>query len=309
MAGESRLMPSGAQHEIRHGDQRAVVVEVGGGLRSYSAGGQDRLDGYGPDEACSGGRGQPLMPWPNRLRDGSYEFDGQQYQLGLTEPATRTAIHGLVRWVNWSVAEHEDSRVAMEYVLHPQSGWPGTVRLRIEYALGTGGLTVSTSATNLGAVACPFGAGFHPYLTLGTETVDSLTVQAPGRTYLEADERGIPVATRPVEGTPFDLRAGRELGDVKLDRGFTDLERDPDGLARVRLAAAGGERRATLWMDGGYGYLMLFTGDTLAPPERRRGLAVEPMTCPPNALQSGDAIVRLASGESFGARWGIDPAG
>jgi aldose 1-epimerase len=286
-----------------------VVVEVGGGLRTYGAGGQDRLDGYAADEVCSGGHGQPLMPWPNRLRDGRYEFDGQQYQLGLTEPATRTAIHGLVRWANWAVAEHEDSRVAMEYVLHPQTGWPGTVRLRIEYQLGDGGLTVSASATNLGTTACPFGAGFHPYLTLGTETIDSISVQSPGRSYLEADERGIPVGARPVEGTPLDFRAGRELGTTKLDRGFADLERDPDGLARVRISTAGGERRATLWMDEGYGYVMLFTGDTLAPAARRRGLAVEPMTCPPNGLQSGEGVVRLGPGDSFAARWGIDPAG
>jgi aldose 1-epimerase len=302
-------MPSGAQHEIRHGDQRAVVVEVGGGLRVYAAGGEDRLDGYAAEEVCGGGRGQPLMPWPNRVRDGRYEFDGKPYQLGLTEPATATAIHGLVRWANWTVADHEESGVAMEYVLHPQTGWPGTLGLRIEYSLGAGGLTVNASATNLGATPCPFGAGFHPYLTLGSETVDSLTVQAPGRSYLEADDRGIPVATRSVEDTPLDFRDGRELGATKLDRGFTDLERDPDGLARVRLSTAGGERRATLWVDEGYGYLMLFTGDTLPQAQRRRGLAVEPMTCPPNALQSGEGLVRLAPGDTFAARWGVDPTG
>lgn len=309
MAGEPPLSPSGAQHEIQHGDQRAVVVEVGGGLRAYTVGGEDRLDGYPADEVCSGGRGQPLMPWPNRLRDGRYRFDDNDYQLGLTEPATQTAIHGLVRWANWVAAEHDDSRVTMEYVLHPQTGWPGTVRLRIEYSVGDDGLTVSTSAANLGAVACPFGAGFHPYLTLGTETIDSLTVQAPGRSYLESDDRGIPVATRPVQGTPLDFRGGREIGETELDRGFADLERDSDGLARVRISTAGGERAATLWMDEAYQYLMLFTGDTLPAAERRRGLAVEPMTCPPNALQSGEGVVRLAPGDTFRGRWGIHPLG
>lgn len=309
MAGESPSTPSGAQHEIRHGDQRAVVVEVGGGLRTYTVGGRDRLDGYARHEVCSGGRGQPLMPWPNRLLDGRYQFDGREYQLALSEPATMTAIHGLVRWANWTAVQDEDSRVTMECVLHPQTGWPGLLDLRIEYALGESGLTVNASATNLGSAACPFGAGFHPYLTLGTETVDSLTVQAPGRTYLEADERGIPVAARSVEGTPLDFRSGRPLGDTRLDRGFTDLQRDRDGLARVRLSAGTGDRRMTLWMDGAYGYLMLFTGDTLSPVQRRRGLAVEPMTCPPNALRSGEGVVRLGPGDVFSARWGIEPTG
>lgn len=284
-----------------------MAVEVGGGLRSYTVGGADRLDGYPIDAPAGGGRGQPLMPWPNRVRNGQYRFDGVDYQLGLTEPATGNAIHGLVRWANWSAVAHEGSSVAMEYVLHPQTGWPGTVRLRIEYRLGDGGLDVETTAINVGAQACPFGAGFHPYLTLGTATVDDLEVRAPGGSYLEADERGIPVAAHPVAGTELDLRSGRRLGQARFDHCFGDLERDDDGLARVHLATDDGTRGTTLWVDEAYRYLMLFTGDTLAAADRRRGLAVEPMTCPPNALQSQEALVRLEPGDSFTGRWGIEP--
>jgi aldose 1-epimerase len=301
-------MPSGQQHEIRHGEQRAVVVEVGGGLRCYSVAGGELLDGYPIDEPCAGGRGQPLMPWPNRLRDGQFEFDGQSYQLPLSEPQTQTAIHGLVRWKNWVATEYAASHVAMEHVLHPQAGWPGTLALRIEYELSDGGLAVTTTATNVGLRDCPFGAGFHPYLTLGTATVDALILQAPGATYLEADERGIPIAAHSVRNTELDFRTPRELGPARLDHGFADLERDHDNLARVRIATAGGGSRATLWLDNSYRYVMLFTGDTLPAAERRRGLAVEPMTCPPNALQSGEDVVRLAPGESFLGRWGIKPA-
>ncbi len=95
--------PSGEQVEIAHGDQRAVVVEVGGGLRSYSAAGRAVLDGYEADEMSTSGRGQLLIPWPNRVRDGSYEFDGQHHQLALDDPAEQDAIHGLVRWAAWKV--------------------------------------------------------------------------------------------------------------------------------------------------------------------------------------------------------------
>jgi aldose 1-epimerase len=302
-------MPSGTQHELRHGDQRAVVVEVGGGLRTYTSGDLDVLDGYEPDQRCSGGRGQPLIPWPNRVRDGRYEFDGHAQQLSLTEPEARNAIHGLVRWANWSLADRDAHRLAMEHVLHPQPGWPGTLHLRIDYELGEGGLTVITTAVNLGTSDCPFGMGFHPYLTLGTATVDTLILQAPGASYLEADERGIPTASLAVEGMSLDFRSPRELGPMRLDHGFGDLERDPDGLAWVRIATPGGRRRVALWLDGAYTHLMLFTGDTLAAPERRRGLAVEPMSCAPNALQSGEDIVRLAPGQTHTGRWGIVPAG
>lgn len=299
------VMPSGAQHEISRGAQRAVVVEVGGGLRSYEGSQGPLLDGYSADEACSGGRGQPLIPWPNRVRDGRYEFGGASYQLALTEPAAQNAIHGLVRWANWTVADRAPDRVVMEYILHPQTGWPGSLRLSIEYALHDRGLTVTTLATNVGQVTVPYGAGQHPYLTLGTESIDPLTLQVPARTHLESDQRGIPTAVHQVDGSPFDYRTARRLGDARLDVGYTDLIRDDDERARATIATEDGARRLELWVDRGYSYLMVFTGDTLAADARRRGLAIEPMTCAPNAFQSGHGLVKLTPGVTHSASWGI----
>jgi aldose 1-epimerase len=301
------VAPSGEQHEIRRGDQRAVVVEVGGGLRVYETADGALLDGYGPNEMCSGGRGQPLIPWPNRVRDGVYQFESTRQQLALSEPEAHNAIHGLVRWANWTAAQAHSDRVVMEHFLHPQAGWPWSLHVQIEYSLDDHGLTVTTTATNVGAHRCPYGAGQHPYLTLGTEKVDSLVLQAPGHRFLESDRRGIPTATHAVDGTRFDYRQSRELGDAELDVGYTDLERDDDGRARVRLGAPELGRRATLWMDEAYGFLMVFTGDTLALEARRRGLAVEPMTCAPNALRSGEGLVVLEPGASHRGRWGISP--
>src|SRR5262245_26265284 len=116
--------PSGEQHEIRFGDQRAVIVEVGGGLREYDVGGRAVLDGYPLEDMASGGRGQVLLPWPNRIDDGSYAFNRRKYQLPLTEPANHNASHGLVRWANWTVERGGDDRVTMHHLLHPQPGYP-----------------------------------------------------------------------------------------------------------------------------------------------------------------------------------------
>jgi aldose 1-epimerase len=302
------INPTGLQHELRHGEQRAVVVEVGGALRSYTASGRELLDGYGAAERCTSARGQSLIPWPNRLRDGCYEFEGTSYQLPLSEPAKHNAIHGLVRWGIWTAADRTESSVAMEHVLPAQDGWPCTLALRIEYVLSDDGLSVTTTATNAGDGACPYGAGAHPYLTLGTERIDELILQSPGRRHLPSDEQGIPVGSELVEGTRFDFRTPRQIGDTVLDTGYADLARDADGRARVRLATADGERRVTLWLGDSYAYLMLFTGDSL--PEkarRRRGLGIEPMTCAPNALQSGEGLRTLAPGDSFANSWGIGP--
>lgn len=300
------IAPSGNQITIALGDQQAVVVEVGGGLRWYCAGGRELVDGYGADEMSSSGRGQVLMPWPNRLQDGNYEFDGRRHQLPLNEPERHNAIHGLVRWAPWTATEQEPHRVVMQYVLHPQPGYPFTLGLSIEYALSGSGLQVRTTATNLGAEACPFGAGAHPYLTLGTPTIDDLTLRVPARTVLRSDERGLPIGSEAVAGTAYDFRQKQRIGSTRLDHAFTDLERDQDGIARVALRDANSDARVCLWVDRSYPYLMLFTGDAIADlSRRRRGLAVEPMSCPPNAFRTGDAVVRLEPGASFTGAWGI----
>jgi aldose 1-epimerase len=297
--------PSGRQVEIASGEQRAWIVEVGGGLCAYSAHGREVLDGYAAEEMCSSARGQCLVPWPNRIRDGHYEFAGVQQQLPLTEPERQDAIHGLARWANWTLAEQAAESVVMEYLLHPQPGYPHALALAVEYRLDAHGLTVRTTATNVGDSACPYGAGAHPYLTVGTPTVDSVILQAPGRICLTSDERGIPTGAEPVDGSEYDFRAPRPIGNAKLDTAFTDLERDDDGRARVHLASPDDQTTATFWLDERYGYLMLFTGDPL-PDVNRRSLGIEPMTCAPNAFQSGDGLITLEPGESFVASWGIE---
>jgi aldose 1-epimerase len=297
--------PSGEQIEIGLGDQRAVVVEVGGGLRTYSVAGRDLLDGYGVGEMSTSGRGQVLLPWPNRIRDGSYEFEGQRHQLPINDVEEQDAIHGLVRWAAWSVSEREPHRVVMRHRIHPQPGYPFSLDLSIEYLLSDEGLRVRTTATNVGAGPCPYGCGAHPYLSMGTPAVDSLTLRAPGRTVLLSDERGIPIRSESVEGTEYDFRLPRPIAATRLDNAFTDLERDEDGLARVSLSDPEDGSSMALWVDQAYPCLMLFTGDPL-PDVARRSLAVEPMTCPPNAFRTGEALIRLEPGQSFTSTWGIE---
>ncbi|HEY1318065.1 MAG TPA: aldose 1-epimerase family protein [Gaiella sp.] len=296
--------PSGEQLELSLGEQRAVVVEVGAGLRTYSVGAREVLDGYAVDELCASGRGQVLMPWPNRIEDGRYTFDGREHQLPLTEVAAGNAIHGLVRWSSWTVVDQQPHRVALEHVLHPQPGYPFTLALRIEYSIGADGVTVRTTATNAGDAACPFASGMHPYFTLGAPTVDSLTLTVPARTVVPSGARGLPEAARDVEGTDFDFRRPRVLGTTRLDTTFTDLDADDDGLTRVRLLDEGSGVEVTVWADDAYTHLQLFTGDPL-PDVNRRSLAVEPMTCPPNAFRTGEGIVRLEPGASWSGGWGI----
>jgi aldose 1-epimerase len=297
--------PSGRQVLLHFGEQEAVVTEVGATLRSYTVAGRDVIDGFAEDEMATSGRGQILAPWPNRLADGQYSFGGESYQLALSEPATRTAIHGLVRWVNWEVAEAGDAYAVMAHRLHPQPGYPFLLDLRLTYRLADHGLSVSLVATNEGERPCPFGAGAHPYLRVGQAGIDALLLQAPGATRYRTDERGLPVGQEPVDGTALDFRRSTPIGPAVLDTAFGDLQRDTGGRATVELFDGHGKGVA-LWLDEGYTHLMLYTGDTVADPARRRqGLAVEPMSCAPDAFRTGDGLRSIEPGQSFGAAWGL----
>ena len=301
------LAPSGEQFEIAFGDHRAVVTEVGGGLRAYSVGGRQLVDSFEADQMCPSGRGQVLIPWPNRIGKGSYEFEGRQYQLPINEHDTHSAIHGLVRWLVWDVAEREEHRVVVVHDLPPQPGYPFALTLRIEYALSDEGLRVSTTATNVGSDACPYGSGAHPYLNAGSPTVDTSILHLPARSVLDVGTHGMPVDAHSVEGTQFDFRDGRQVGGTRLDHCFTDLERDDEGLAWVTLTSPDRDTRASLWVDETYPYVMLYTGDD-RPDVDRRSLAVEPMTCPPQAFRTGEAVITLDPGDSVTASWGLSPA-
>jgi aldose 1-epimerase len=297
------LAPSGEQFEIRHEDQVVVVTEVGATLRSYRRGERDVLDGFDLDARCDGGRGQVLVPWPNRVRDGRYHWAGEEHQLPIDETALGNAIHGLVRWRNWQLLAWEPTRLILGLQLHPMPGYPFALALTVAYALDEGGLRVRTSAENVGAHPCPYGVGHHPYLTVGG-TLDTASLSVPAERMLIADERSIPVSSRPVADTAFDFRSARAIGDLVLDTCFADLRRDGDGRARVVLAAQ--EVSVTLWMGESHPYVMIFSGDTLAAPRRRRGLAVEPMSCPPNAFASSEGVVTLEPGQTHDAEWGIE---
>ena len=294
--------PTGEQYEIISGTHRAVVTEVGATLRGFSVNGRDVVRGFGLDEMSTAGRGQNLVPWPNRIRDGRYTFNGVTHQLALTEPARHNASHGLARYVPWVVVDKKTDAVTNRARIHPQPGWPGTLETRITHQVGSAGLTVTVEATNIGAGELPFGYGAHPYLTVGETTVDEVAVTMPAASYLEVDDRLLPVKVSPVDSTVYDLRRGPVLESLSLDTAMTDLDRDSDGRWRVKLAL--GDRYAELWGDETMRWMQIFTGG----PTRDGSIAVEPMTCGPDAFNPGPThgdMKVLAPGETFIGHWGI----
>jgi aldose 1-epimerase len=287
-----------------------VVVELGGGLRSYRVGTADVVDGYRRDEACPGSRGQLLFPWPNRIANGRYSFAGRGLQLEVNEPATGGAIHGLSRSMPWRIVDVGVDRCALALDLAAQEGYPFVLGLEVAYALDDGGLTVRMAARNQGEQPCPYGAGAHPYVRIADGgLIDEAFLRIPAGAVLESDERGIPTgAERPVEGTDYDFRSPRRIGSTALDTAFTQVRADPDGITRISLTTAMGDAGVAVWMDSTLSFAMVYTGDTLADSARRRhGIAIEPMTCAPDAFNSGAGLVILQPGEAHVCTWGISP--
>ena len=294
--------PTGEQYEINSGNHRAVVTEVGATLRRFSVDGRDVVHGFDVTETIKGGRGQNLIPWPNRIRDGRYTFNGITQQLALTEPARHNASHGLARYVPWVLVEQQADTVVNRVRIHPQPGWSGTLDATITHRVSADGLTVTVEATNLSDEELPFGYGAHPYLTVGESSVDEVQLTVPAASYLEVDDRLLPARLSAVDGTVYDLRRSTVLGSANLDTAMTDLTRDSDGRWRIRLTL--GDRYAELWGDETFAWTQVFTGG----PNRDAGVAVEPMTCGPNAFNAGpthDDLRVLAPQETFVGQWGI----
>lgn len=281
--------PSGSQFVLVHGEYRAVVVEVGAGIRVLAHGSRSVLDAYDEDAICDGAHGAVLVPWPNRVLGGRYHVATAEFQLDLTEPLAGNAIHGLVRWRPFSLELARTNEVVLATRVPPTPGYPFELGVTVHYHLGDDGLVVRTVVENEGSERAPVAIGHHPYLSPGDGApLDDAWLQVPAA--MSEDEE------------LADVGAGVSLAGRRLDH---TLRLDLEGADRAWALLSGADGAVSaLWVAPPYRYLQLFSGDTLAPERRRRGLAVEPMTAPPNALARGDDISQLAKGDVLEATWG-----
>ena len=297
-----RACATGRQYEIRRGDARAVATELAAGLRLYSRSGVLLTETYGDAEIPPGGAGITLAPWANRVEDGVWYLDGNKQQLDITEVSKNNASHGLLRNASYALVDESQYSVTLEATVFPQHGYPFLLRHRVQYLLAENlGLVVRQTLINDSSTPAPFVIGAHPYLRLGDADVDELVLTVAADTRLVADERLIPRSSEPVGGDT-DLRSGRKVGDLDVDVALTDIAFD-GGAARHTLSAPDG-RSVSLWQDDACKYVHVYVNTKF--PGRSRALAIEPMTGPANAFNSGDGLRWLPPGESFAISWGID---
>lgn len=292
---------TGTQFTLRRGGATAVVTALAAGLRHYDRGGVELVESYPLDTIAPGAAGITLAPFANRVDGGLWELDGAPQQLDITEVPRNNAIHGLLRNTGYQALESSEGHVLLEAVIHPQHGYPILARHQVRYELGAGGeLRVAQTLINDSARPAPFVLGAHPYFTIGGVAPEELAITLNAEEYLTASERMIPTGTVPVSGK-FDLRAGRPVPESLMDTAFTSLVTD-DGVARHTLSAPDG-RSVGLWHDGSVSHVHVYITEDF--PGRSLAIAMEPMTGPANAFNSGDGLRWLAPGESFTMNWGI----
>ena len=300
--------PTGEQHLLRSPDGRvtAEITQVGAALRAFTVDGVDLVPRYPLELPSPAGSGIVLVPWPNRVRDGKWTQRGETRQLALSEPALGNASHGLLRFASYTAAARDEASVSLRAPVVPQTGYPFHLGTSVTYALDGMGLDVTHAVTNLGAEDAPVALGTHPYVGIGDVPTADLTLTSSGSTRFVLDERKLPVEEEPVDAAT-DLRGGRRVGELSLDTAFGGLARGDDGLVRATLEAPDG-RRLTLWQGEGFDYVQVFTTDRY--PGHELALALEPMTAPPDAFNSGQGLRWLAPGETWELRWGLsyDPA-
>lgn len=303
------MQASGEQYSIAAAGYTAVITEVGATLRHLRHDGRDLVAGFDADEIRPVYRGAVLAPWPNRVADGAYEFSGLRHQIPLNEPARNNALHGLVSWASWTPVEQDSDHVVLGYRLFPQDGYPFRLDLTMSYSVGTGGLACRLVAVNAGDVEAPYGCAPHPYLVAAEGRVDGWSLELPAATYLEVTpDRLLPVRAVPVDGTPYDFRVARPIGTTFLDHAFTDLTPGADGSTVARVLAADGNGVELAW-DSACPWVQVHTADRPEPALSRSSLAVEPMTCPPDAFNSRTDLVVLRPNDRHEASWSIRAVG
>lgn len=287
------ILPTGQQYRIGSGPYEAVVTEVGAMLRSLTRDGVEVLWTFAEDEAPRMSMARQLVPWPNRIRDGRYTFDGVDHQLPISEPARNTALHGLGEGVAWRLLSHSDDEVVLATTIYPQTGWDGVLEVTVGHVIDDGGVTVTVTARNVGATRLPYGYGVHPYVAADLATAE---LRLPfGKELLVDPERLLPIELSDVTAER-DFREPRVVGETVFDTALTGAE----GPWEVQIGTGG--HTVVLWADETLGWFQIFTSPT------RDALAVEPMTCGPDAFNPGpthDGMIVLEPGAETTSRWGI----
>lgn len=286
--------------DISAGNYRASVSTFGGGIRSLTYEGESLLVEYPRGVNPPLSAGTVLAPWPNRVADGVFIHRGVTHRLDISEPSRANAIHGFVANELWEVSAADAQGVRLTCAVAPRAGWPWQLTVSVTWLLDADrGLTGTFEVVNESSELCPFGLGWHPYLTVGDADLNNCTLILPVTKNLPLEPiRNLPAGPLlDVDEVTPGLAEGINLAGAWFDHCFHD---DQGSTRREAKLIANDGRGVVLWADESFRWFQVYTAD----PARREGfpgygraVAVEPMTCPPDALRSGVDLIHLEPGE------------
>ena len=243
---------------------------------------KDGLQGY---------NGMVLAPWPNRIKDGKYVFENQEFNLEINEPDRNNALHGFAYKTQFEITKNTATEITLVANLGKTEGYPFLIELEITYQLTLEGFSCSVKATNQSESPAPFGIAFHPYYPAD----DATEVSIPAKTHILADRQMIPTEKKPNTHGHF------KFADVDFDDCFSDLERT-DGIANINFKNKNSQ--LTLWQDEAFDFVMVYTTnefDSIDGPAS--AIAIEAQSCAADAFNTNPPM--LQPSESFQGSWGL----
>jgi aldose 1-epimerase len=280
----------------------ACIDRVGASLNSAEVAGEAIVPGWKSDTSRPFCAGVTLAPWPNRIRDGKWQWQEKELQLEITEPGRQTALHGLVSDTQWEVVEQHESTVTLSTRVDPAPGYPFSLEVTVTYRLHDGGVDCTIDIRNVGDALAPVAIGFHPFLCLGDRPVRSLTLSSPVEKVVAVDERLLPIGLEDVSQSTHNPAEGTPLHDAQFDTGF---QLNHSGEHVTRLIADDGAW-VELWQSENLGWIQFFLTDEFPGHHGfHSALAVEPMSAPADAFNSGIDVWELEPSEAAQASWGI----
>ncbi len=291
-----------SEAEIKYGDYKALIRTKGAGLSSLTYGNRDLVDPFQSSDPRFF-RGDVLAPWPNRIGDGKYDVQGKSFTAPINEVDRRTALHGLVFGLDWEIKKLSEYSVELEVVLAASDAYPTSLHFNASYTLGLDGLEISITAHNIGSALAPYGVSIHPYLIANPDSkVNEWELTLHCDEVLEVDKlRLLPIALKACGELDFDFRDGTVIGDRFIDHAFKVALNKPRAISVTAQDQSG----VLMTFDDTSCWIQIHTADRDGGENARTCLAVEPMTCPPDAFRSGENIIWLQPGKTTTSSWRI----
>lgn len=234
-----------------------------------------------------------LFPFPNRLKEGTFTFEGKTFQFPMNDFGRPNALHGLLYDQTFELIHQLENELGLICRYDGSLDYyPFPFQIELKYTLTLGSLSIQVDITNTGTSIMPCAFGWHPYFNL-PEKGDLGTLQLVNVSLVEVDDAMIPTG----KSTPYrTLEEPIDISELALDSCFRATEKQDRYVTRLIYPD---QSVLEVWQDENHPFTQIYT------PDDRRTIAIEPMTSNINALNNGDGLSLIRPQESLHLSFGV----